>query len=188
MSHYVFAKQKLAISCRERKRKCDVPPSLVRWPLRGSQGRARVSQSLRLALRINLMSFSFSAFFAAAESALASAYTVAKPIVALVRQAEPIVEAFVPSSVPVIIGIEAGVKSIEAMAPNAVRDATNVIAAGRSAYADIAPSLLALETAFSDLFHMNVMPGGQTIILTAKTSAATAAVPAIPPAPGNALS
>jgi hypothetical protein len=126
------------------------------------------------------MSFSFSAFFAAAESALASAFTVAKPIIALAEQAAPIVETFVPSITPVVVAVEAGVASIVAIAPNAVNDAMSVIAAGKAAYDDLAPSLLDLETSLSKLFHMTVMPGGQTIVLNAKTSAATAAVHAVP--------
>ena len=126
------------------------------------------------------MSFSFLAFFASAEQALASAFTVAKPIIALAEQAAPIVEAFVPSITPVVVAVEAGAASIVAIAPNAVKDAMSVIAAGKAAYEDLAPSLLALETSLSKLFHMTVMPGGQTIVLNAKTSAATAAVPVAP--------
>lgn len=127
------------------------------------------------------MSFSFSALFASAESALAAFAPVAKPIIAAAQAAAPVVEALVPSTIPAITAVEAGAASISAIAPTAMQDATVLIGAGRQAYADLGPSLAGLEKSLSGLFHMT--SAGQSVILTPKTTSAT-----IPAAPGKALS
>ena len=133
------------------------------------------------------MSFSFSAFLASAESAFASFQTVAAPLEQLAQTAAPIVESLVPASVPAISAIEAGAASIAAIAPNAMNDAQSAIAVGKQIVADGHPLLTQLENLFGSLFHTSTAPGG-VVVLTPKTSAATAPVTAIAPPPGNAKS
>ena len=133
------------------------------------------------------MSFSFSAFLTSAESAFASFQIVAAPLEQLAQTAAPIVEALVPASVPAISAIEAGAASIAAIAPNAMNDAQSAIAVGKQIVADGHPLLTQLESLFGSLFHTSTAPGG-VVVLTPKTSAATAPVAAIAPPPGNAKS
>ena len=112
-----------------------------------------------------LMSFSFSAFLASAESAFASFQTIAAPLENLAQTAAPIVEAMVPASVPVISAVEAGAASIAAIAPNAMADASAAINVGKQIVADGHPLLTQLEGLFGSLFHTSTAPGG-VIVLT----------------------
>lgn len=127
------------------------------------------------------MSFSFASLWASAENAMAIISADAAPLVQAARGLEPIIEGFVPSSVPIITGIEAGAASIGALAPTAVQDATAVIAAGKKIVADGSPLLTELEALFDKTFHVTSTPGG-AVLLTPKTSSAM--VPAAA-APGN---
>ena len=124
------------------------------------------------------MSFSFASLFASAKSAFTSFQSVAAPLESLASTAAPVIEELVPSSVPIISGIEAGAASIAAVAPNALSDATAAINVGEQIIADGHPLLTQLEAIFGNLFHASTAPGG-VVILTPKTSAAT--VPAAPP-------
>ena len=125
------------------------------------------------------MSFSFASLFASAEAAFSSFQTVAAPLESLAAAAAPVVESLVPSSIPIINGIEAGAASIAAVAPNALTDATAAINVGKQIIADGAPLLTQLEGIFGSLFHTSTAPGG-VVVLTPKTTAAT--VPAVPSA------
>ena len=60
-------------------------------------------------------------------------------------------------------------------------------AVGKQVVADAHPLLTQLESLFGSLFHTSTAPGG-VVILTPKTSAATAPVASIVAPPGNAKS
>jgi hypothetical protein len=120
------------------------------------------------------MSFSFSALFASAENALKALAPIAGPVISAAEAAAPVVEALVPSTAPVITAIEAGAASITAIAPTAINDANALITAGKQAYSDIGPQLAKLEEALAGLFHFSTV--GQSVVLTPKTTAATAPV------------
>ena len=120
------------------------------------------------------MSFSFSALFASAENALKALSPIVGPAISAAEAAAPVVEALVPSTVPVITAIEAGAASITAIAPTAINDANVLIDAGKQAYADLGPQVAALEKALAGLFHFEAV--GQGVMLTPKTTAATAPV------------
>ena len=125
------------------------------------------------------MSFSFASLFATAEAAFSAFQSVAGPLESLASTAAPVVEALVPSSVPVISGIEAGAASIAAVAPNALTDAKLAISVGKQIVSDGGPLLSKLESICDSIFHVSTAPGG-VVVLTPKTTAAT--VPAAPPA------
>jgi len=127
------------------------------------------------------MSFSFSALFASAENALKAL----APAIPAVEAIAGVTETLVPSTAPVINAVEAGAASISALAPTAVQDATAMINAGRQAYTDLGSPLMALEQSLASLFHFSTV--GQSVVLTPKTTAATAATAPVSP-PGNALS
>ena len=133
------------------------------------------------------MSFSLSALLVSAESAFASFQTIAAPLESLAQTAAPIVEELAPQSVPVISAIEAGAASIAAIAPSALNDAQAAIAVGKQIVADGHPLLTQLESLFGSLFHTSTAPGG-VVVLTPKTSAATAPASSIVAPPGNAKS
>lgn len=124
----------------------------------------------------------FNTLFAKAEAVIQSVEPVATPLIHLAEEAAPVVKAIVPQAAPVIDTITAAKNSITAVAPNAVNDATSAIALAKQTAADIGPTLLALEQAISNLFHVEVT--AQSVVLTPKTTAATVpAVPASAPAP-----
>lgn len=125
------------------------------------------------------MSFSFSGMFAALKSAIETVAPVLVPLENIATTLAPVVATMIPATAPAISAIEAGAASIKAIAPTAVQDVTAAIAVGEQMVKDGGPLLVQLEAMFAKLFHMHVVPGGQTIVLTAKTTAAT--VPATPP-------
>ena len=114
------------------------------------------------------MSFSFSGLFASAENALKAL----APAIPAAEAIAGVTETLVPSTAPVINAVEAGAATISALAPTAVNDATAVINAGKQAYTDLGAPLLALEQSLASLFHMT--PVGQSVVLTPKTTSATA--------------
>ena len=116
----------------------------------------------------------FQTLLSGAENALASAEPVVGPLIQVAEAAAPVVEALDPAAIPVVTAIQAGAASIAAIAPTAVQDTSAIINAGKAAYTDLAPTLAKLESAFDSLFHITVTPGSQAIVLTPKTSAATA--------------
>lgn len=132
------------------------------------------------------MSFSFSAFLAAAESAFTTVVTDVAPIIPLAEQVAGVVGTFVPGAGPTIALIEAGANSVAAIAPTAIADAQSAIATGQKILADMTPEISSLEATFDKIFHITPTPQG--LLLTAKTTSATAPAAAIAPPPGNAVS
>lgn len=118
------------------------------------------------------MSFSFASLLASAESALASIMPVIQPLEKIATTLAPVVETLIPATAPIINAVEKGAASITAIAPTAVQDATTVIAVGKKIVSDGAPLLAELEAVFNSIFH--VQQAGQSIVLTPKTTAATA--------------
>lgn len=131
------------------------------------------------------MSFSFAAFLAAAESAFTTVVTDVAPIIPLAEQAGTVVSALVPGAAPTIAAIEAGAASIAAIAPTAISDVQSAIATGQKILADVTPEISSLEATFDKIFHITPTPQG--LLVTAKTTSATAPAAAIAP-PGNAVS
>lgn len=131
------------------------------------------------------MSFSFSAFLAAAESAFTTVVTDVAPLVPLAEQVAGAVGTFVPGAGPTIALIEAGANSVAAIAPTAIADAQSAVATGKKILSDLAPAVTSLEATFDKLFHITPTPQG--LLVTAKTTSATAPAAAIAP-PGNAVS
>lgn len=119
------------------------------------------------------MSFSFSALFASAESAIQTIVTEATPILQLGETIAPAVAAAIPGAAPIIAATEAAAASITAIAPNAVQDVTAAIASGKNILAAGEAAVTSLESIFDNLFHITPTPGG-SLILTPKTSAANA--------------
>lgn len=128
------------------------------------------------------MSFwtSFEGFFVSAENAYQTITPEIAPAVALLKGAASVVATLDPAAAPVIGAIEAGAASIAAVAPTAIADASTLIANGRQAVTDIGPALTTLLTSLEGLFTATPAPGG-AVILTPKTSAATAPAASIAP-------
>ncbi len=131
------------------------------------------------------MSFSFAAFFQAAESAYTTVVTDAAPIIPLVEEGASVVGALVPGATPTISAVEAGAASVAAIAPTAIADVQAAVATGKKIITDMTPEVASLESIFDQIFHITPTPQG--LLVTAKTTAATAPAASIAP-PGAAVS
>lgn len=129
------------------------------------------------------MAFSWSTLVASAESALSTIAADAAPIEQAVGSLLPVV-GLIPGAAPVVSAVEAGGALITKIAPTAVADANAAFASVKQIVADGAPVLTQLESLWDQIFHVNVVPGG-TVILTPKTSTATAPAASIDPAAVN---
>lgn len=117
------------------------------------------------------MAFSLAAFLTAAENSFATIAADAAPVIQLAEGAAPVLATLIPSTAPVIGAIEAGVASIEAVAPNAVSDAQAAIALGRKLLADGNPVVAEIESIWGKLFHTE--PTSTVVVLTPTTAAAS---------------
>ena len=122
------------------------------------------------------MSF-WSSFIAVAKSSL----SVVTPIIQAEQALSPIISATVPGAAPVVAGINAGIASIEAVAPGVAAAAQMAITDGEATISAAGPAATALDTLINTLFHVHVLPQG--IFLQPKVTSAT-----IPAAPDTALS
>lgn len=125
------------------------------------------------------MAFSWAALLAGAKSALSTIAADAAPIEQAVGSLLPVV-GLIPGAGPVVTAIEAGGALISQIAPTAVADATTAFGSIEKIVADAHPAITQLESLWDQIFHINVMPGG-TVVLTPKTSTATAPVASIDP-------
>lgn len=131
------------------------------------------------------MSFSWTGLLAAAKSAITTISADAGPILQAGEALAPAI-ALIPGAGPIIATVETGAATIAKIAPTAVADATSAFAAGEKIIADASPVITELESIFDSIFHITTTPTG-VVVLTPKTSTATAPAAAVAP-PGNALS
>lgn len=128
----------------------------------------------------------FGGLITSAEHGLSAVTPYVAPIESIIDDVAPIVTAFVPGGA----AIETGIKTIEALAPNAGSSAQGLIADAKAEYAKVKDIIAPFEGLISQLLQMTRGPQG-LVVLTPTTSAATAPSSAVAmsvPTPGKALS
>lgn len=131
------------------------------------------------------MSFSWTGLLNAAKSAITVISADAGPVLQAGEALAPVIS-MIPGAGPIIAGAETAAAAITQVAPTAIQDASAIFAAGEKIITDGSPVLTELESVWDSIFHVTTTPTG-TVILTPKTSTATAPAASVAP-PGNALS
>lgn len=131
------------------------------------------------------MAFSWSTLLSAAKSAITTISADAGPVLQAGEALAPVI-GLIPGAGPIIAGAETAVATITSIAPTAIADATAGFNAVEKIIADGSPVITEFESIWDSIFHATVTPTG-TVILTPKTSTATAPAASVAP-PGNAVS